>query len=129
MTLRLTPRNSADRIVAALAAQQAPIAVLAALRGLDESKNRPARYDAEQSAQWAKCPAPEPGHAKVQRQKKDEDEAEPNALPKVRLFETEQQPPENEMQPAASRLHQCKSAVFQRAPHHVQGIVRSGQNG
>src|SRR5271167_1247122 len=39
MTLRLTPRNSADRIIAALAAQQAPIAVLAALRSLDQSKN------------------------------------------------------------------------------------------
>src|SRR5208282_2211638 len=39
MTLRLTPRNSSDRIVAALAAQQAAIAVLAPLRGLDQSKN------------------------------------------------------------------------------------------
>ena len=59
MTLRLMPRNSADRIIAALAAQQAPIAVLAALRGLDQSKNRPARYDPKQRAQRAKCAAPE----------------------------------------------------------------------
>src|SRR5450759_5080442 len=65
MTLRLAPRNSADRIVAALAAQQAAIAVLAALRALDQSENRPARYDPEQSAQWAKCPAPETSHEKI----------------------------------------------------------------
>src|SRR5271157_4800461 len=35
MTLRLTPRNPADWIIAALAAQQAAITVLAALRGLE----------------------------------------------------------------------------------------------
>src|SRR5271157_1289617 len=126
MTLRLTPRNSADGIIAALAAQQAAIAVLAASRGLDESKNRPARYDPEQSAQWAKRPAPEPSHAKIQRQKKYEDDAEPNPLAKVRLFETEQQRSENKMQPAAHHLHRCKSAVFHHVQRGGQGIVRRG---
>ena len=91
MTFRLPPGNSADGIIAALATQQATITVVAMFRILDEPQHRPAGHDPEQSSQRAKRPAPEPRDAKIQRHNKEENQPEPNPLPEIGLFETEQQ--------------------------------------
>src|SRR5947207_2489232 len=83
MALGLVPWNPARRIVAALAAQQAAVAIAAMLRTLHETEDGPTRHDPQQRTQRTQCPAPEPRSPEIQRNHKNEEEAQPNALPKV----------------------------------------------
>jgi hypothetical protein len=90
MAFRLSPRSSANGIIASLAPQQATIAAVAMFRILNEPQYRPAGHNSEQGSQRAKRTAPEPCNTKIQRQNKQEEEPEPNPLPEIWLLETEQ---------------------------------------
>ena len=70
--LGLAPRRAADRVVAALAVQQAAIALVAAGWVLVQSKHRPPRDRAQQRAQRANRPAPEARNAQTQRKNDQE---------------------------------------------------------
>src|ERR1039458_10823208 len=79
--LGFAPRRSADRIIAALTIQQAPVAFVATRRILVQPQNRPARYCAEQRAQRANRTAPQPCNAQARRPG-DEKQNPPDPTPR-----------------------------------------------
>src|SRR5208337_5417578 len=85
--LRLPPWRAADGIVAALAMEQAAVAVVARLRILVESQQRPLRHRAQQRAQRANRTAPEARDAQTHRENHEEQNAQKNSLRKMRLPE------------------------------------------
>ena len=113
MALRLVPGYAADRIVAALAAEKAAIAVVAVLGMFHQSQDRPTRNDAEQSAERTECSAPKAAYTEVDCKNEDEDDAQPNALTKIGLLEIQQQGSEHKVQDASYQLNRGKSTVFQ----------------
>ena len=105
MAFGLMPGDATDRVVAALAAQQAAVAIIAMLRILDQPKHGPARHDAQQRTQRAQCAAPEPRDAEIQCNEEDKNQAQPDPLTKIGLLETQKQRSQDEVQRAANCLH------------------------
>ncbi len=105
VALRLAPRGPRNRIVAALAVQQAAAAVVARGRVLFQVNERPARGNSEQAAERAQGAAPEARHAQVEREQEGEDQADEHGLAKVRLLERGQGALQDELQRLRHEAH------------------------
>ena len=115
--LGFAPRRAADGVVAALAVEQAAIAFVAGGGVLVQAEDRPAGDRAQQRAQRADRPAPEPRNAQAGRKNREKENAQHQALRKVGLAEVEHRGLQNRVQRFAGRLDGGDVAVLQRRKH------------
>ncbi len=87
------------------------------LRGvLLQAQNRPARHPAQQRAQRAQRPAPEARDAQVQRQDRDEEQPQEEALAEIRLLEAQHHLAQQEVRSTSASDAQDAGAAL------VQGV-------
>ena len=111
----LAPRHAADGIVSALAMEQAAVAASQAAVIFVQAEDGPARDRAQQSAQRANGAAPEARDAQAGGENDEKQDAEDEALGKVRLTEIENESLENGVERSAGGFDGGDVAVLQGA--------------
>ena len=125
--LGFAPGNAADGIVAALAVEQAAVAFVARSRILVQPQHAPPGDRAQQRAQRANRPAPEPRHAQAGQQNGHEQNPQHQPLRKLLLTEIQHRELQNRMQNFAGQLDHRDMTVLQRRKRRAHGKVEGGQ--
>ena len=125
--LGFAPRHSANGIVAALAMQQAPVALVAARCILVQSENRPARHRSQQRSQRANRAAPQTSDAQTGPEDQQEQDAQHQSLRKMRLTKIKNRCLQHRVQRSRPCFDRHDVAVFQRSQHRAHCEVECRQ--
>jgi len=121
------PAGARNGIVAALAMEQASVAI-AAVRGiLFEAQNGPAGYKSQQRSQRAQGAAPEARDAQVEYENRCKNQSQEEAFAEERLFETEQDLLRREIKDAADCLDDPARCMTQHIEEGIEGIIEPGE--